>query len=398
MKNGNQLRIFFCLNESGCAFWRGRLPAEHIRRQGLAEVIVFSLSETTPAEMQPILSWANMIIAQTPAGAEAVCILSAYQKMGKMVVCDYDDLIFNANPYNPAYKTLGLKEVKVRLHDDQSKERWLWKDGVEGFSLSDNRMRFMSFQDILHFANAVTTTTSHLKNEYVKLLKDSAPPNSPTDYGAKIHVIPNSVDFDRFRPFDQRRRDHSKLRIGWTASSSHICDFFMVEDVICDALKKWPTLQFVIAGDVTQFQTSRRIPQTALELHGWTDLSVYPMKLASLEIDIGICPLQDNEFNRAKSALKWSEFGALGIPCVVSDLPSYECVRHDQDGLKARADNVVQSSDWIQQLGRLIEDPALRLRLGTSARERNFQDFNIATNARLWVGAYSQKLEEAHAR
>lgn len=37
----------------------------------------------------------------------------------------------------------------------------------------------------------------------------------------------------------------------------------------------------------------------------------------------GVAPLRDEEFNRAKSDLKFLEYTALGLPAVVSDRPSY---------------------------------------------------------------------------
>ncbi|WP_248704507.1 hypothetical protein [Curtobacterium sp. MWU13-2055] len=41
----------------------------------------------------------------------------------------------------------------------------------------------------------------------------------------------------------------------------------------------------------------------------------------------GVAPLRDEEFNRAKSDLKFLEYTALGLPAVVSDRPSYAVAR-----------------------------------------------------------------------
>ncbi|PCN49278.1 hypothetical protein Csp2054_03615 [Curtobacterium sp. 'Ferrero'] len=43
--------------------------------------------------------------------------------------------------------------------------------------------------------------------------------------------------------------------------------------------------------------------------------------------DAGVAPLRDEEFNRAKSDLKFLEYTALGLPSVVSDRPSYAVAR-----------------------------------------------------------------------
>ena len=49
----------------------------------------------------------------------------------------------------------------------------------------------------------------------------------------------------------------------------------------------------------------------------------YPARLASMELDVAVAPLEDHPFNRAKSNLRLLEFGALGVPVVASDIHPY---------------------------------------------------------------------------
>ena len=115
------LKIFFSVTHSGCSWWRARQPARMITKQGLAEVEVFSVYDTARDDLEGILNWADVIVAQSPAGIQSVALTLRYQEMGKVVIADYDDLVFACSPFNPGYKTLGTKEVKIKQKDGKIK-------------------------------------------------------------------------------------------------------------------------------------------------------------------------------------------------------------------------------------------------------------------------------------
>jgi len=50
---------------------------------------------------------------------------------------------------------------------------------------------------------------------------------------------------------------------------------------------------------------------------------MFPTLLASLNIDIGIAPLQDNEFNHSKSCVKFYEYAATGAATLTSKVLPY---------------------------------------------------------------------------
>ena len=63
----------------------------------------------------------------------------------------------------------------------------------------------------------------------------------------------------------------------------------------------------------------------------------YPARLARMNLDIAVAPLVDHPFNRAKSALKLLEYGALALPVVATDIEPYRgapvsLVGDDPDG------------------------------------------------------------------
>src|SRR5262249_27262790 len=100
--------------------------------------------------------------------------------------------------------------------------------------------------------------------------------------------------------------------------------------------------------------------------------------------DILIAPLCDNQFNRCKSALKFLEYGWLGAPGVYSRIVTYERVVEDGvNGLLANG-----PEEWEAALVRLIEDPALRARLGTAARATVDACWRLSRHAHEWPETY----------
>ncbi len=345
-----------------------------IQKLGLADCYVYSNEQTTRDDVEDILKKADVVVCQSPAGIQSIVLTSEYQRMGKVVVADYDDLVYSCSPFNPGYKTLGLKEVRVTQKDGSAV--WIWKDGEKGFSIKDNYFRYRAQIDLLGILDGLTTTNDLLQEKYLE--------NMPPEAEEKVFILPNSIDFDLFKPFP--KKDTGKIRIGWIASSSHFNEIWIVSNVMSRIQEKYgDSVVFVQLGDVPELQ--QKLPK--MEWHPFTDLSVYPLKVASLNLDIGICPLMNDEFNSYKSQLKWSEYSAFSVPSVCSDLYPYHCVEDGKTGLLAKDEN-----KFFEKLCLLIENKKLRDEIGKNAFDKNYQDFNLKTNAKLWVEAY----EDLHSR
>jgi len=340
-----------------------------IKKQGLADIAVFSQYDTAREELKDILQWCDVIACQSPAGVDSIALTLQYQKMGKVVVADYDDLVYSCSPFNPAYKTLGVQDVKMK--DVNGDEHWLWQDGVKGFSIKDNYIRFRAQQDLFKIIDGVSVTTEHLKNRYIEEnpeLKD------------KLVVLPNSIDFNLFRPFPKKRSD--KIRIGWLASASHLNEIWLVKNIFIKLFEKYgDRILFVQLGDVPELRSP--FDSSKMEYHPFIDLDIYPLKLASLNLDIGICPLVDDEFNRYKSQLKWSEYASLKIPSVCSNMPPYDCVEDGVTGYLAKDED-----EFVDKISRLIDSEEHRHEVMENAYNKNHKDFNLETNASMWADFY----------
>lgn len=90
-------------------------------------------------------------------------------------------------------------------------------------------------------------------------------------------------------------------------------------------------------------------------------------------IGIGLMPLDDSEWTRAKCAFKLLQFMALGIPAVASAVGmNREVVEHGRNGLLATTDN-----DWVNGLDELISQPSKRRKIGSAGRETVEESFNL---------------------
>jgi GT2 family glycosyltransferase/glycosyltransferase involved in cell wall biosynthesis len=82
--------------------------------------------------------------------------------------------------------------------------------------------------------------------------------------------------------------------------------------------------------------------------------------------DIGLAPLVDNEFNQAKSSIKYLDYAALGLAVACSDVEPYRhIVRHNENGVLIPA----VAGAWYQTLRQLITDQDFRLKLQTGGQQ-----------------------------
>jgi hypothetical protein len=101
----------------------------------------------------------------------------------------------------------------------------------------------------------------------------------------------------------------------------------------------------------------------------------YPTLLC---FDIGIVPLSDLPFNRAKSAIKGIEYASAGIPFIASDLDAYK----DLHATYALGRLASKPSKWIQHIEKLC-DPEVRQAEGELGL-KNVDKCDIRFGIRRW--------------
>jgi glycosyltransferase involved in cell wall biosynthesis len=94
--------------------------------------------------------------------------------------------------------------------------------------------------------------------------------------------------------------------------------------------------------------------------------------LASLNWDIGICPLIPTDFNLLKADTKWVEYTAVGAAVIASRGTSYdECCA---DGCGILVDS---AEEWLEALEKLTADPAMRFAQVQRAQKRVLERYSV---------------------
>lgn len=180
------------------------------------------------------------------------------------------------------------------------------------------------------------------------------------------------------RLYDERqtRPPAEQLVIGYgSGTATHDIDFQEAVPALLYVLATYPQVDLWLAGplqlppSLARFEARiRRLPLTSWQ--EWLQTASY--------FDINLAPLeQGNPFCRAKSAIKFSEAAALGIPTVASRIdPFAEAIEHGQTGYLAN-----QTASWIEALDTLITNPQRRRRMGDCARDTVLARDGLETRA-----------------
>lgn len=173
------------------------------------------------------------------------------------------------------------------------------------------------------------------------------------DLHRDIQVVPNRLPLTWWEYVASQRRQGRKPRVGWAGGGSHVGDLEMIADVIRDLADE---VEWVFMGLCPD-----SIRPYVYEFHPGISIAGYAKKLASLNLDLAIAPLEDNFFNECKSNLRLLEYGACGFPVVCSD---NVCFR---DGLPVtRVKN--RYRDWVNAIRQHLSDLEATAQAGDELR------------------------------
>lgn len=319
----------------------------------------------------------DIIVFHRPQSENWFKFIKVCNKYGKTVVADYDDDPFNTSPLNPFYQWIGTEEVFFK-HPDGSTEVLWSKDpatehGGRYINIEENIRRRDLFRASFKNADLVSCTTEILA-EKLRTIN----PN--------VVVLPNLIDFNQYPKIELVKKN---IRIGWQGGVSHYEDLFMIYPAIKEILIKYPQVTFVYAGDMKLYGRLRDLPIDRVEAHNWVNYEVYPYKLACMNLDIGLCPVVENEFNRNKSAIKYFEYSMVGAASIASDWPPYSpCITSGKDGL------LVKHDQWFNAMEELILNKEKRQELAKNAYENIYENYNADKKAYLWQEAYEGVLKK----
>lgn len=196
-----------------------------------------------------------------------------------------------------------------------------------------------------------------------------------SDMHHDIRVVPNMLAPELWVGLSSERRTSKKPRVGWGGGTSHSGDLEIIAEVVRELASEVDWVFFGMCPDALRPYLH--------EFHGVIDLAVYPAKLASLNLDLALAPLEFHIFNDCKSNLRLLEYGACGYPVVCTDTEAYRgylpCTR------------VISNSteEWLQAIRMHLADPDASYRMGDELRETVLRDYMLrGDNLRYWENGW----------
>lgn len=355
-------------------------PLRKLHQHGLASTSTFHRDDLARnlERVTELLVGADLVHIYSPSDEDWLTLIRQCRKLGKLVVADFDDDPFNVSPWNPAYQHIGVEEVAYEWPDGSREMLWaedmVSHRGEPGvFNIERNLRTRDLFAVNFKRADLITTTTDLLAERL-------------RQFNPNVAVAPNLIDLAEYPRLDLNRRG---VRIGWQGGSSHYEDLWVMLEPLQRVLEKYPHATFVYLGDLRLAGLFKCLPSAQVELHGWVNHAAYSYKLATLALDIGLCPLADNAFNRNKSAIKWMEYSAGGAATVASAMPPYAPVITDgETGL------LVPGDGWFMALETLVLNADLRRRLAGNAYDVVAAQHNADAQVGFWASVYDRLLRQ----
>ena len=256
--------------------YRLRLPLKFLKENGkISSPAIYSLNRDCVPRIQQILRLnPKIIILHNVFHFQAIELVRSIKNHHEkpLIIFLQDDLITDLPEYHPSY---GMQEDDLA---DRLKSIW---------ELSDR----------------VIFSTKRLGSNYN--LNNSL-------------TIENALDKEKWINCDTSYIGLSgrRLRVGWAGAHQHEGDLRLIRSVVESTYRFVDWIFFGLCPAYLLPFVKKHIDMV--------DFDLYPDTLRSLKLDLGVIPLENNEFNQCKSRLKVLEFGALGIPVIASDRTPYQ--------------------------------------------------------------------------
>ncbi len=405
-KKQKKLNIFFNISEnSGVGYYRQYLQAVALKEQGLANVLI---NDFTWGEVRMFCQMPDckVIINNYDAGLAVTDYVKHLKEIHNKVATEEETISYRSSLINmvqPTPETLNKighwADLLVVGREDSSNYLSQWKGISQFFNIplvwdtDDNVHATRPFnpgyrgyypgaeslmwnKKMAQEVDAITVSTENLKGVHSK--------DNPN-----IYVIPNSVEFIRWKNCPKPK--FKEIRIGMLVSASHHEDSKLLEKVIPVILKKYPQVHFYFSNLFNYvFLESCKDVQSQMNPIPWSPLKTWPDYVCNLGLEIGLAPLVDNMFNRAKSNLRYLEYSAAEIATIASPIEPYrETIKDGKTGLFA-----YDTQDWISKISMLVEDEKYRKKFASSANKFVEKNFDIDKNVGKFLQYYIQIVKD----
>lgn len=256
----------------------------------------------------------DVIVMQRVMFGDIVDKLPVAQANGQIIVNDIDDWYWGLSPQNQAFLASHPKNNPIE--------------------------NVNHYKKILGRSDYVTTSTPYLAKRISSWV------HKP------IEVLPNTVEVQKFQP--KKTSDTDMPTVGWVGSTAHRSGDLQEVSGVLGPMWEEGKIRLHHSGHHPQHPTFASMINVHPRLVSTSPMAS-PADYPSLFVfDIGIAPLTDVPFNRAKSAIKGLEYAAAGVPFVASPLDAYKDLNANGIGLIA-----AKRRHWRSHL-EALRDPSFR--------------------------------------
>lgn len=348
---------------SGCGWYRIGQPSKALMDLdcGISVEIVngvpaFQNAAGDLVGIEPDFLGYDVAVIQRPMVKWQLQLIRILQEAGTAVVVEIDDDFESIHPQNTALRT--VKPVHKAI-----------------------------LKRCAEIADLVTVTTQSLADRYAKHGRYQVIPNYVSAELLDIASVQNSAQMGEANRQNSaafeapKSADSQNPVVGWSGTvGTHPNDLQAAMGGVGSAVAA-TNARFRVVGrpELVAQHLKLNVPT---EVVPWVPIEDYPTELAKL--DVGIAPIANTPFNRAKSWLKPLEMAAVGVPVVMSDVGEYRALAAAGIGILASS-----QTDWHGSVTALIQDPHFRAEQANLGRQAVLEYFLIEANSWKWADAWT---------
>ncbi len=191
-----------------------------------------------------------------------------------------------------------------------------------------------------------------------------------------IKILPNCLSKETWSQLSSLRGQGEKPRVGWAGAQQHQGDLEIILEVVKETADE---IDWIFMG-----MCPPEIEHLVKEYRGYVSFDEYPQQLASMNLDLAIAPLENCQFNDAKSNLRLLEYGALGWPVICSDVIPYQT----QNPPVIRVENTKNA--WLNAIRDSLADVEQSYQQGDQLKQWVLDNFMLEDRLDPWLTAFSR--------
>lgn len=353
----DKLKIFtVTARQNAVAALRYLEPLQEMKRQDLIGDYMV-MNKQTYEEEDEFLKEADILWTCVYMDQKLLMTWLKYRKDNPKlkIVVDIDDNNFEVNPTNPVYgawctdETYDVAGVKIFNHRREQ-----------------NLITIKLLETALREADAITSTTGELASTLYQ-------------YNENIYLRQNSLLWKNWNQPHIPVRNDGFVKIGWSGGNTHALDWLEIHIPLVEVVRKNRNTKVeLITTPGTYDKMTDEFPKDRFNFYSFINYDAHPWRMNVLKPDIGVAPLHEDPFSVCKSDLRFTEYAALGVPVIASNIPPYsKSIKHGITGFLANNKN-----EWKKYLNVLIKDEDLRIKIGQNAKRWAEENRKMETQAK----------------